>query len=1032
MDIKTSTRSQAHRQRSTASLQKLGRAWWLSALGSSLVCSSFALAQPADIDAEVEEVIVTGSYIRGTPEDAPNPVSILSRDDLLKQGSPTINELVKNLGISSGTDGETNQFQSNALEGAANVNLRGLGPGRTLVLLNGKRMPYGGFSVTQQAYQQFVNINQIPLIAIERTELLRDGASATYGSDAVAGVVNFITRSDFEGLEISANHRIVEDSDGWNQLGIAFGHTFDNDSHLLLALGYNTRDELQVRDRDYVLRSYADNPFAGWSGLGNPGNYVALGGRGTTFLDPGCTGLTGGPYGGACRFQYTQYFNVIEVEERFQLYGEYKFRFGDTGELTISALHAQVEVPEWSTSPSYPPATSFLSNVLPDNHPGLVQLVTDVNNGAYSNAGATSQCPVSAGTGTIWLPRGASGCPTTLPTTAGRYGGFYIDGGNVRASNYVVATGASPVTTNNQDPALLFIGRILAWGASSGEETERSYEKTWLSIDYNQSFTSFDFSASLSYGAQDTYIENVDMIGQRLTWALNGLGGPNCSPDQDPTTNTGITAGSGDCYYYNPLSNGLQRANRGPGQYVQEDNPNYEANLANRPDLLDWIIQHHEINYTTELLSLEAVFSGDLGGVGWAAGLVYRLDSYKQEFPGFNNRNAYPCQNEFEATCPVSEQTGLWAFLSSGENSDREEAVFSAFGEAQWNLGERLQAQTALRYEEYEDSGDSLDFKVSARLDVTDALSFRGSYSTSFKAPQLAQIGLDNATALSFIGPIGTFKAVDFSTDPGGLDPESAEAINLGLVVQQNNFFLSVDLWQNTLEDPILAESFEQILAGVCPGNMCDPTHSLADRLVINGTALNTQTGIQALTAGSLNRVRALVVNGDEVRLAGLDVNVRYTLETRVPVTFGLEWSRLDTYELSALNLATGTVTTDDHVGQVNQPDAPVRPLPENKFRAYVDLEIPICTNELAIGLSWRFIDGYEDERTGSQRDVDEHTTLDLNASYSFNSNKTRFFLNITDLTDEEPPYASLDLSYDPYTHSPLGRTVKVGFSHRF
>ena len=93
---------------------------------------------PLSAQDSVDEVIVTGSYIKQSPEDAPVPIDVVNSEELFSIGNPSVVELVKTLGVSSGVDGETNQFQSNGLEGTANINLRGLGAGRNLVLLNGR------------------------------------------------------------------------------------------------------------------------------------------------------------------------------------------------------------------------------------------------------------------------------------------------------------------------------------------------------------------------------------------------------------------------------------------------------------------------------------------------------------------------------------------------------------------------------------------------------------------------------------------------------------------------------------------------------------------------------------------------------------------------------------------------------------------------------------------------------------------------------------------------------------------------------
>ena len=129
----------------------------------------------------LEEVVVTGSYIQGTAEDAALPVDVISRADMEDIGNPTLIEIVRNLGVSSGNLGETNQFDTRAAqgnEGVITVNLRGLGSARTLVLINSRR------HVATESLG--VDISMIPSIALERIEVLKDGAAATYGSDAVS------------------------------------------------------------------------------------------------------------------------------------------------------------------------------------------------------------------------------------------------------------------------------------------------------------------------------------------------------------------------------------------------------------------------------------------------------------------------------------------------------------------------------------------------------------------------------------------------------------------------------------------------------------------------------------------------------------------------------------------------------------------------------------------------------------------------------------------------------------------------------
>ena len=133
---------------------------------------------PSAVFAEqaIEEIVVTGSFIRGTPEDAALPVDVLTRADMEEVGDPSINELIRNLNVSSGALAETNQFDTRggqANEGVSTVNLRGLGSARTLVLINSKR-----HVATEELG---VDISAVPGIAIGRVEVLKDGAAALYG-----------------------------------------------------------------------------------------------------------------------------------------------------------------------------------------------------------------------------------------------------------------------------------------------------------------------------------------------------------------------------------------------------------------------------------------------------------------------------------------------------------------------------------------------------------------------------------------------------------------------------------------------------------------------------------------------------------------------------------------------------------------------------------------------------------------------------------------------------------------------------------
>ena len=158
----------------------------------------------------------------------------------------------------------------------ATVNLRGLGPSRSLVLLNSRRMPLSPGSIPDQA-QLVVDVNLLPFAALQSMEVLREGAAATYGSDAIAGVVNFITRSDYEGVEVEARHKAVDGSGGDDRLALIAGRAFGGGAgHVVTSIGYASRSPLAMVDRDWAVRSYAENVRGGWTGTGRPGDFVPL------------------------------------------------------------------------------------------------------------------------------------------------------------------------------------------------------------------------------------------------------------------------------------------------------------------------------------------------------------------------------------------------------------------------------------------------------------------------------------------------------------------------------------------------------------------------------------------------------------------------------------------------------------------------------------------------------------------------------------------------------------------------------------
>ncbi|MFN9375739.1 MAG: TonB-dependent receptor plug domain-containing protein, partial [Novosphingobium sp.] len=338
---------------------RFGSASLIALAVAALSTPAFAQDQAADDTAaeNPKEIVVTGSLIRGSREDAPAPIDVIGADELSKQGSPSAIDLLKNLPNSAGIIGDANQFDARAQgnEGVASVNLRGLGPQRTLVLLNGKRIVQSGGSGIP-----IVDVNLIPSGAIGRIEVLKDGAAATYGSDAIAGVVNFITRTNQDGFRASADYRYISGSDGDYGGAISFGHSGEG-GRIFVSAGYQRRSELQTVDRDFTIQPYPSNPQGGWTGGGNPGNFdfnATVGGL-VFSADQGCTALGGfrslaGSTTDRCFNQYGLFGNLVEPEERFQVFLDAEVDISESTNLRVNALwgHSETRI---TTSPSYLP-----------------------------------------------------------------------------------------------------------------------------------------------------------------------------------------------------------------------------------------------------------------------------------------------------------------------------------------------------------------------------------------------------------------------------------------------------------------------------------------------------------------------------------------------------------------------------------------------------------------------------------------------------------------------------------------------------
>jgi len=255
-------------------------------------------AVPDETTSEPDTIIVTGSRIVRPDLESSSPVAVVSANDIaLKANSANIENVLNDLPQVTATQSSTS---NNPGGGVATVNLRNLGSQRTLVLVNGRR--YMSYDVNQ-----VVDLNTVPSSLIERVDVLTGGASAVYGSDAVGGVVNFVLKQDFSGVEIGSSYGLTERGDGqeWNVNGTIGANFDDNRGNVTLFADYTKRRPTFAGQRSFSANALSDNedgspPFAAGGSPSVPQGRITV---------PGLGAALGSTAGNGCAAPNTQVFN---------------------------------------------------------------------------------------------------------------------------------------------------------------------------------------------------------------------------------------------------------------------------------------------------------------------------------------------------------------------------------------------------------------------------------------------------------------------------------------------------------------------------------------------------------------------------------------------------------------------------------------------------------------------------------------------------------------------------------------------------
>ena len=299
-----------------------------------------ALAQDSADDAGIEPgvaqtaapgeaIVVTGSRIQNPNIDNASPVSVVNAEELQFQQAITPEESLRQIpGVVPSVGSNVN----NGNGGATYINLRGLGEQRNLVLLNGTRL-------VPQGLNGLTNIDVIPVALLERMDVLTGGAGAVYGADAISGVVNFVTKKDFEGVDLSATNQITEEGDGYALSAdlVVGGNFADNRGNAVFAVGYTDRDAVFQGDRDYGFNNISS--FSGNAG----GSSTAVP---TVITVPGTNSGTLQVDGDSLRPFYSPFnfnpYNIYQTPlKQYRLYGAANFEVSEALEVFAEGMFVQ-------------------------------------------------------------------------------------------------------------------------------------------------------------------------------------------------------------------------------------------------------------------------------------------------------------------------------------------------------------------------------------------------------------------------------------------------------------------------------------------------------------------------------------------------------------------------------------------------------------------------------------------------------------------------------------------------------------------
>ena len=812
-----------------------------------------SLVSSAVVAQETQRVEITGTNIRRVQSETASPVQTVTREDIEKSGKTSVAELLQTLAVDNqGSVPMT--FGSGFAGGASGISLRGLGAASTLVLVNGRRVaPYG---LADDGQKVFADLNMIPLEAVERVEILKDGASSIYGSDAIAGVVNVILRKDYVGTALKASVGQSRFGDGTKYSAAVthgFGDLAKDRFNILLNFEATKTKEIWNRDRDgrgavgrLDLRPWG---FDAASSSGTNGGTGAIFDQNTAIS--AINGNVRRPGSDAFGNPFLDYYN------RGDLNGAAFTRTFPGAACANFTNHPQGDpgynINRDATGHVQLPYIQSGRGCLVDAPQayGQIQPSQDtVNLFARGTFQVTSNLQGYAELNLYKSESTAATTPSGVSASVGYSGVSVVNSG--------IALGAA----HPDNPYFGTAARVRYLAADVGPRVS-NVESTFARVvgGVKGTFGAWDFDSALLYSESKVSNSRTGYLQRDAVFALlNPNGANNRVPGQ---TNAQVAVASNAAYAALPAGT-FWRIAENTGLNSASVYAALAPTIANDANSKTTQI---DLKGSRELMELSG------GMMGLALGAELRRESiFLQPTAGTERGNII----------------GLGFSAYDGART-----VGAVYGEILAPVTRQLELSAALRADHYSDVGDSYTPKIGLKFTPMKNLAVRGTYAEGFRAPSSAENGKGGLSAFTDaidqprcdlgVASACSTASVNTITSPNpNLKPEKSRSYTLGLVfapLPMTN--VSVDFWQIQRKNEINQESTNAaILAGKV---VRDPT---------------TATAVPG-DPGGIASVLADYVNSSKTTVRGVDVDLNqgFSLGAAGKLSFDFKWTHLYKWE---------------------------------------------------------------------------------------------------------------------------------------